>query len=90
MIILFVLISSIITQWKIACLLKNHARWTNMIRAEIQEIIDKIQDAELRRSELLQEVKELKELSIYSLYCMSVILQYFIKPYLIKRYFAFC
>uniref|UniRef100_A0A8C9BXT4 Coiled-coil domain containing 175 n=1 Tax=Phocoena sinus TaxID=42100 RepID=A0A8C9BXT4_PHOSS len=45
----------IITQWKIACLLKNHARWTNMIRAEIQEIIDKIQDAELRRSELLQE-----------------------------------
>ncbi|TKC42986.1 hypothetical protein EI555_001680, partial [Monodon monoceros] len=45
----------IITQWKIACLLKKHARWTNMIRAEIQEIIDKIQDAELRRSELLQE-----------------------------------
>ncbi|XP_058915643.1 coiled-coil domain-containing protein 175 [Kogia breviceps] len=45
----------IITQWKIACLLKKHARWTKMIRAEIQEIIDKIQDAELRRSELLQE-----------------------------------
>lgn len=87
MIILFVLISSIITQWKIACLLKKHARWTNKIRAEIQEILEKIQDAELRRSKLLQEVKEL---SIYSLYCMSVILQYFIKPYLIKRYFAFC
>ncbi|XP_068386412.1 coiled-coil domain-containing protein 175 [Eschrichtius robustus] len=45
----------IIIQWKIACLLKKHARWTNMIRAETQEIIDKIQDAELRRSELLQE-----------------------------------
>ncbi|XP_059997914.1 coiled-coil domain-containing protein 175 [Lagenorhynchus albirostris] len=45
----------IITQWKIACLLKKHARWTNKIWAEIQEILEKIQDAELRRSKLLQE-----------------------------------
>uniref|UniRef100_A0A8D1H3J9 Coiled-coil domain containing 175 n=1 Tax=Sus scrofa TaxID=9823 RepID=A0A8D1H3J9_PIG len=45
----------IITQWKKACLLKKHTRWAIQIKAEIQEIIGEIQDAELRRSGLLQE-----------------------------------
>uniref|UniRef100_A0A8C3W2C6 Coiled-coil domain containing 175 n=1 Tax=Catagonus wagneri TaxID=51154 RepID=A0A8C3W2C6_9CETA len=45
----------ILTQWKKFCLLKKHTRWTAQIKAEIQDIIDKIQGAELRRSELLQE-----------------------------------
>ena len=63
MITLSILISSIITQWKKACLLKKHTRWAIQIKAEIQEIIGEIQDAELRRSGLLQEVKALKRLS---------------------------
>ncbi|XDA78538.1 hypothetical protein R6Z07F_008632 [Ovis aries] len=45
----------IITQWKIACLQKKHARWVKNIRNEIQELIDKIQEAESRRSELMEE-----------------------------------
>ncbi|XP_031309658.2 coiled-coil domain-containing protein 175 [Camelus dromedarius] len=44
-----------ITQWKIACLLKKHARWTARVKDEMQEIINKIQEAELKRSDLLQE-----------------------------------
>ncbi|KAI4540635.1 hypothetical protein MG293_009676 [Ovis ammon polii] len=47
--------SDIITQWKIACLQKKHARWVKNIRNEIQELIDKIQEAESRRSELMEE-----------------------------------
>ncbi|KAI4583565.1 hypothetical protein MJG53_020729, partial [Ovis ammon polii x Ovis aries] len=87
-IILFVLISSIITQWKIACLQKKHARWVKNIRNEIQELIDKIQEAESRRSELMEEVKEPKEL-VFAPYidCISVILQYFITLYLIADLF---
>ncbi|XP_072819234.1 coiled-coil domain-containing protein 175 isoform X2 [Vicugna pacos] len=44
-----------ITRWKIACLLKKHARWTARVKDEMQEIINKIQEAELKRSDLLQE-----------------------------------
>ena len=62
MIILFVLISSIIAQWKIACLRKKHARWIKNIKDEIKELVDKIQEAENRRNELIEEVKEPKEL----------------------------
>ncbi|XP_057588600.1 coiled-coil domain-containing protein 175 [Hippopotamus amphibius kiboko] len=55
----------VITQWKIACLLKKHARGTSKIMAEIQEVVDKILDAELKRSELLEETsfreKEINE-----------------------------
>ncbi|XP_030667299.1 coiled-coil domain-containing protein 175 isoform X3 [Nomascus leucogenys] len=45
----------VITQWKIACLRKKHARWTAKIKAEIQAITEKIQNAEVRRTELLNE-----------------------------------
>ncbi|XP_070653782.1 coiled-coil domain-containing protein 175 isoform X2 [Bos indicus] len=45
----------IITQWKIACLRKKHARWVKKIKDEIKELIDKIQEAENRRSELIEE-----------------------------------
>ncbi|XP_055291985.1 coiled-coil domain-containing protein 175 [Moschus berezovskii] len=45
----------IITQWKIACLRKKHARWIKNIKDELKELIDKIQEAENRRSELIQE-----------------------------------
>lgn len=91
MAILFALICSVITQWKIACLRKKHARWTAQITAEIQTITEKIQNAEARRIELLNEVRELKELRISPLHCISaILLQYLIKSYLIKKYFPFC
>ena len=64
MMILCVLISSIITQWKVACLQKKHARWRKKLKIEIEEILDKIQASELRRTELLQEVKELRDLIV--------------------------
>ncbi|XP_058423957.1 coiled-coil domain-containing protein 175 [Diceros bicornis minor] len=55
----------VITQWKIACLRKKHARWITRVKNEIQEIIDKIQAAELKRTELLKETsfreKEINE-----------------------------
>ncbi|XP_035575664.1 coiled-coil domain-containing protein 175 isoform X1 [Canis lupus dingo] len=45
----------IITQWKVACLRKKHARWKNELISEIGEIVEKIQIVELRHTELLQE-----------------------------------
>ncbi|XP_008066249.1 coiled-coil domain-containing protein 175 [Carlito syrichta] len=55
----------IITQWKIACLRKKHARWTSKIKAETQEIVEKVEQAETRRLELLRETslreKEINE-----------------------------
>ncbi|OWK09198.1 CCDC175 [Cervus elaphus hippelaphus] len=45
----------IIAQWKIACLRKKHARWIKNIKDEIKELIDKIQEAENRRNELIEE-----------------------------------
>lgn len=64
MMILCVLISSIITQWKVACLQKQHARWRKKLKIETEEILDKVQASELRRTELLQEVKELRDLMV--------------------------
>ncbi|XP_032261114.1 coiled-coil domain-containing protein 175 [Phoca vitulina] len=54
----------IITQWKVACLRKKHARRRKRLNIEIGEILDKIQTLEFRRTELLQEttVRE-KEIS---------------------------
>ncbi|XP_025725721.1 coiled-coil domain-containing protein 175 isoform X1 [Callorhinus ursinus] len=54
----------IITQWKVACFRKKHARWRKRLNIEIGEILDKIQTSEFRRTELLQEttVRE-KEIS---------------------------
>ncbi|XP_030667294.1 coiled-coil domain-containing protein 175 isoform X2 [Nomascus leucogenys] len=54
----------VITQWKIACLRKKHARWTAKIKAEIQAITEKIQNAEVRRTELLNEEMFVKETQI--------------------------
>ncbi|XP_047592054.1 coiled-coil domain-containing protein 175 isoform X3 [Lutra lutra] len=45
----------VITQWRVACLRKKHARWGKKIKIEIGEILDKTQSLELRRAELLQE-----------------------------------
>lgn len=91
MLILFVLISSVITQWKVACVRKKHERWAVRIKNEIEVMAHKIQIAERKRAELLNEVRKLEGLGISPLHCVSVIfLQYLIKPYLLKRYFAFC
>lgn len=43
------------------------------IKSELREITDKIQAAELKHNELLQEVRELKTCSISPI-CISVIL----------------
>ncbi|XP_062946208.1 coiled-coil domain-containing protein 175 [Cynocephalus volans] len=55
----------IITQWKAACLRKKHARWLAKIKAEIKEVVEKIEGAEIRRIELLEETsfreKEINE-----------------------------
>ncbi|KAL0602346.1 Coiled-coil domain-containing protein 175 [Plecturocebus cupreus] len=55
----------VITQWQIACLRKQHARWTAKTNAEIEAIMEKIQTAEARRIELLTETsfreKEINE-----------------------------
>lgn len=65
MMTLFVLISSIINQWKIASLQKKYTRWIVTAQAELQKLIEKIQVAELRRIKLLQETssreKEINE-----------------------------
>ncbi|KAM5241641.1 coiled-coil domain-containing protein 175 [Hipposideros larvatus] len=45
----------IVNQWRLGCLRKKYARWIDSLQAELQEIMDKIQVAELRRSQLLQE-----------------------------------
>jgi hypothetical protein len=54
----FFLNSSAITQWKIACAKKKHARWKAQIKTEIKELINKIENAEQKRIELFQEVRE--------------------------------
>ncbi|XP_054095964.2 coiled-coil domain-containing protein 175 isoform X3 [Callithrix jacchus] len=55
----------VITQWQIACLRKQQARWTAKTNAEIEAIMEKIQNAEARRIELLTETslreKEINE-----------------------------
>ncbi|XP_003924438.2 coiled-coil domain-containing protein 175 [Saimiri boliviensis] len=55
----------VITQWQIACLRKQHARWTAKANTEIEAIMEKIQNAEARRIELLTETsfreKEINE-----------------------------
>ncbi|KAK2104278.1 hypothetical protein P7K49_018134 [Saguinus oedipus] len=55
----------VITQWQIACLRKQHARWIAKTNAEIEAIMEKIQNAEARRIELLTETslreKEINE-----------------------------
>ncbi|XP_016053738.1 PREDICTED: coiled-coil domain-containing protein 175 [Miniopterus natalensis] len=45
----------IITQWKIACLLKKRTRWLGGIRSNLQEVMDKIEAVESRRQQLLDE-----------------------------------
>ncbi|XP_073923967.1 coiled-coil domain-containing protein 175 isoform X2 [Castor canadensis] len=54
-----------ITQWKIACAKKKHARWKAQIKTEIKELINKIENAEQKRIELFQETtlreKEINE-----------------------------
>ncbi|XP_075386820.1 coiled-coil domain-containing protein 175 [Tenrec ecaudatus] len=46
---------SIITQWKIACLLKTHSRWKSNTKTEIQEIKNKIEKTQIRKIYLYEE-----------------------------------
>ncbi|KAM6171869.1 coiled-coil domain-containing protein 175 [Erethizon dorsatum] len=54
----------VITQWKLACLRKQHARWLAKKMAEMEAIEDKIEHAEQRRNELLEEDLIFKETQI--------------------------
>ncbi|XP_027997443.2 coiled-coil domain-containing protein 175 [Eptesicus fuscus] len=45
----------VLTQWKIACLSKRHARWLLQMRDELQAIMDQIRAAEDRRNQLIEE-----------------------------------
>ncbi|XP_054095963.2 coiled-coil domain-containing protein 175 isoform X2 [Callithrix jacchus] len=54
----------VITQWQIACLRKQQARWTAKTNAEIEAIMEKIQNAEARRIELLTEEIFVKKIQI--------------------------
>ncbi|XP_051002564.1 coiled-coil domain-containing protein 175 [Acomys russatus] len=49
---------SVVTQWKIACAIKRHARWLLKIKLTMQKIITEIELAEERRVELLDETKQ--------------------------------
>lgn len=55
----------VITQWKVACVRKKHERWAVRIKNEIEVMAHKIQIAERKRAELLNETsfreKEIKE-----------------------------
>ncbi|XP_013377405.1 PREDICTED: coiled-coil domain-containing protein 175 isoform X2 [Chinchilla lanigera] len=53
----------VITQWKLACARKQHVQWLAQKTAEIEAISDKINQAEQRRNELLEETK-LREMEI--------------------------
>ncbi|CAO2586552.1 Coiled-coil domain-containing protein 175 [Lemmus lemmus] len=48
---------SVITQWKILCARKRHARWLLKTKAAMRMIIAQIENAEVRRTELLDETK---------------------------------
>ncbi|XP_029422547.1 coiled-coil domain-containing protein 175 [Nannospalax galili] len=48
----------VVTQWKIACARKRHARWLLQIKVTIENIISKIELAEERRVELLKETRQ--------------------------------
>lgn len=52
--------SSVVTQWKIACARKRHARWLLKIKVTMRKIIAKIEAAEENRTELLKEVRKSK------------------------------
>ncbi|EPQ12590.1 Hypothetical protein D623_10027198 [Myotis brandtii] len=45
----------VLTQWKIACLMKRHGRWLLKMKEELDAIMDQIKTAEDRRSELIEE-----------------------------------
>ncbi|XP_075803664.1 coiled-coil domain-containing protein 175 [Microtus pennsylvanicus] len=52
---------SVISQWKILCARKRHARWLLKIKAAMRKIIAKIEESEERRTELLKETKQREE-----------------------------
>ncbi|XP_007950079.1 coiled-coil domain-containing protein 175 [Orycteropus afer afer] len=51
----------IITQWKMACLLKKHKRWVDMMKAEIQQLTNTIEVLQCRRHELCEETSYREE-----------------------------
>ncbi|KAM9645977.1 coiled-coil domain-containing protein 175 [Trichechus inunguis] len=53
----------IITQWKIGCLLKKHARWVLTTKNDIQEIINKIETTS-REKEINEFVAQIEKLTI--------------------------
>ncbi|KAL1790279.1 coiled-coil domain-containing protein 175 [Sigmodon hispidus] len=49
---------SVVTQWKIACTKKRHARWLIKIKVTMRRILSQIELAEAKRAELLEETKQ--------------------------------
>ncbi|XP_058511332.1 coiled-coil domain-containing protein 175 [Ochotona princeps] len=45
----------VITQWKIGCMRKKHQRWRVQAKVEVEELAEKIEQAERKRAELLRE-----------------------------------
>ncbi|XP_051052015.1 coiled-coil domain-containing protein 175 [Phodopus roborovskii] len=48
---------NVVTQWRISCVRKRHARWLFKIKANMKKIISQIELAEERRTALLEETK---------------------------------
>ncbi|XP_069888583.1 coiled-coil domain-containing protein 175 [Dipodomys merriami] len=52
---------SVITQWKIACTRKRHQRWLTGLKDELKDIAQQIEEAELKRIDLLEETTQRQE-----------------------------
>ncbi|XP_048217951.1 coiled-coil domain-containing protein 175 [Perognathus longimembris pacificus] len=51
----------VITQWKIACARRRHARWLAGVKVELKDIAQQIEEAELKRIDLLEETTQRQE-----------------------------
>ncbi|XP_012869383.1 PREDICTED: coiled-coil domain-containing protein 175 [Dipodomys ordii] len=52
---------SVINQWKIACARKRHQRWLTGLKGELKDIAQQIEEAELKRIDLLEETTQRQE-----------------------------
>ncbi|XP_042538449.1 coiled-coil domain-containing protein 175 [Dipodomys spectabilis] len=52
---------SVINQWKIACSRKRHQRWLTGLKGELKDIAQQIEEAELKRIDLLEETTQRQE-----------------------------
>ncbi|KAM4853674.1 coiled-coil domain-containing protein 175 isoform 1-T1 [Thomomys bottae] len=51
----------VVAQWKIACSRKRHARWLASLKGELKDIAQQIEEAELKRIDLLEETTQREE-----------------------------